>query len=396
MASRRQTPPTATRCARWSNRSASPSSTPRPRPGGCCWPQAGRARRALTAICTGEALPPRSRGRAAARVGALWNGYGPTETTVWSSFHRSYTKRTAPIRSARRSPTPRCTCSIADQQPVPIGVIGELYIGGDGVTARLPRSPRADRRALHPDRFRISPPTPGCTAPAISRAGARRRRRRRASSAWAAPTSRSRCAAIASSSARSRSRWPAIRRSPRRWSSTREEQPGDRGWSPTWCPPGRGGPVRRDLRAHLARTLPDYMVPQRFVALSALPLTGSGKVDRKALPAPAARRSPRPAPRSRRARRSSRPGRARLRRDALALPGCRSTTTSSRSVATRSWSRRWPRGWPRARPRGADAPGVRAPDGGRLAAWLDRDQRREATAPLRVPRRADARPRRCR
>ena len=100
--------------------------------GGPLWPPLGE----LKVLCGGEALP----GSLAAELqrtfeGGVYNLYGPTETTIWSAAHEvnEADAETAIVSLGR--PIANTQLYLLDEalQPVPAGVRGELYIGGDGV-----------------------------------------------------------------------------------------------------------------------------------------------------------------------------------------------------------------------------------------------------------------------
>ncbi len=86
----------------------------------------------LTVLCGGEALPPALGQALLPQCQQLWNVYGPTETTIWSTAHdASHAERVDLIGK----PLANTDIFILDaqQQPVPVGISGELCIGGAGV-----------------------------------------------------------------------------------------------------------------------------------------------------------------------------------------------------------------------------------------------------------------------
>ena len=87
----------------------------------------------LKVLCGGEALPPELAIRLSATCDQLWNMYGPTETTIWSAVARI--EAGSGERVSIGHPIANTTLRVLDakQQLVPVGVLGELYIGGDGV-----------------------------------------------------------------------------------------------------------------------------------------------------------------------------------------------------------------------------------------------------------------------
>ncbi|MGB8988836.1 MAG: amino acid adenylation domain-containing protein, partial [Candidatus Sulfotelmatobacter sp.] len=87
----------------------------------------------LKILCGGEAFPPELAKDLTARSNSVWNVYGPTETTIWSSLYRVTGHEQGSIPIGR--PLANTSIYILDshRNPVPVNVIGEIYIGGHGL-----------------------------------------------------------------------------------------------------------------------------------------------------------------------------------------------------------------------------------------------------------------------
>lgn len=234
-------------------------------------------------ICTGEPLPADLAADLLPRLGILWNGYGPTETTVWSTFHR-LTDATAPVPIGL--PVCHTQVHVLDEagQRVPTGTVGELHIGGEGVTLGY-----LGREALSAERF---VPDPFSTQPGarMYRSGDLGRWREdglleclgRIDQQIKVRGHRIEPGEIEARLAEHPSVAHALL-------VVREDTPGDARLVAYVVPKGPM-PSASALRAHLGASLPDYMLPQHFVQIDAVPLLPNGKTDRRALPAPSRQR----------------------------------------------------------------------------------------------------------
>jgi len=241
-----------------------------------------RAAPGFKALCGGEALT-RELADAIMTAGAeLWNLYGPTETTIWSAVSKVERGETAPPLG---HPVDNTQLFILDPtlKPVPVGVPGELFIGGEG----LARGYRG-RKDLTAERF-IEGSVQGRGSGRLYRTGDLARRSwdgslhflGRADSQVKLRGYRIELGEIETHL----SQHTAIRQAV---VLIREDVPGSKGLVAYYtCKPNCNSGAE-DLRSYLKERLPAYMVPSLFVALDRLPLTPNGKVDRKALPRPGA------------------------------------------------------------------------------------------------------------
>ena len=215
----------------------------------------------LKILCGGEALPADLAEELLRRCGALWNMYGPTETTIWSAMQR--VRAGQPVRIGR--PIANTTCYVVDRQgqPVPVGVPGELWIGGDGVARGY-----LNRPELTAEKFLADPFRPG-TGQRVYRTG-----------------DLVRYGPDGMLEFLGRLDYQVKIRGFRIELGEIEAQLVTHTTVGQAVVVAREDPVPATLREWLRAKLPEYMVPVVVVVLPRLPLTPNGKVDRRALPVP--------------------------------------------------------------------------------------------------------------
>ncbi len=110
----------------------------------------------LKMLCGGEPLTRDLADALLCRGASLWNMYGPTETTIWSAVGRIEASEGVPPIGP---PIGNTRLYILDEElrPVPIGVRGELFIGGDGLARGYWKRPELTERSFLSDPFRDAP-----------------------------------------------------------------------------------------------------------------------------------------------------------------------------------------------------------------------------------------------
>jgi amino acid adenylation domain-containing protein len=233
----------------------------------------------LKILCGGEAWTAELASELLPRCGSLWNMYGPTETTVWSAVIKVEAGRPIVVGP----PIANTGLYVLDgaDQLVPVGVPGELHIGGDGLARGYLHRPQLTRERFVSDPFAAEP------GARMYRTGDLVRRladgtleflgRRddqvkirghrvelgEIEAALKCHRAIARCAVVAQEDAHGDHRLVA------------------------YIIPAAGSAIdASELRLLLSETLPIYMVPGAFVSVTSFPLTPSGKLDRKALPPP--------------------------------------------------------------------------------------------------------------
>ncbi|QXH44672.1 amino acid adenylation domain-containing protein [Pseudomonas xanthosomatis] len=212
--------------------------------------------------------------------GHLLNGYGPTEATTFSTTFEIHSAGAGAIPIGTPIGNSRCYVLDARRQPLPVGAVGELYIGGDGVALGYLGQP-----ALTAERF-IDDPFSGEPGARLYRSGDL--------VAWQADGTL-RYLGRSDQQVKLRGFRIELGEIEARLAActgvrdavvlVREDVPGDKRLVAYFQAEGEA-PAIASLHEQLQGQLPDYMLPAAYVGVARWPLTANGKLDRRALPAP--------------------------------------------------------------------------------------------------------------
>ncbi|HXO22566.1 MAG TPA: amino acid adenylation domain-containing protein [Thermoanaerobaculia bacterium] len=211
----------------------------------------------------------------------MWNLYGPTETAIYAAGGE-VTAEPLPVAAGRPLGSARLYVLDAAFEAVAAGAVGELYVGGDGLSRGYLAAPGLTAERFLPDRFAAVPERAGGR---LYRTGDRARWRRdgsleilgRADAQVKVRGVRIEPGEIEAALARH----PAVQEAA---VGMREELPGGRGLVAYVVPRQAGALTPALLRDHLRRSLPEALVPAHFeLRAGALPRMASGKIDRRGL-----------------------------------------------------------------------------------------------------------------
>lgn len=250
------------------------------------WKGSRHAGRPFKVLAGGEAVPRDLIDAILERTDTVWNMYGPTETAVWSTCNPIRT-RTGAVSIGKPIDNTQVYILDARLRPTPVGVAGELHIGGAGVTHGYLHRPD-----LTAERFIENPyfnPFAKDLSPKLYKTG---------DLARFDPSGNIEYVGRNDGQVKVRgyrielgeietvlSQFQAVSQNV---VMVREDRPGDVRLVAYVIARADQQIELGELRAHLRQSLPEYMVPQNFVVLESFPRTNNGKIERKALPAPTA------------------------------------------------------------------------------------------------------------
>jgi acyl-coenzyme A synthetase/AMP-(fatty) acid ligase len=232
-------------------------------------------------LCGGEALDATLAGDLVRRADHVWNVYGPAEATVWSAC--APVLAGVPVTIGRPIANTQLYVLDDDLEPAPVGVAGQLYIGGAGLASGYLGRPALTAERFWPDPFgrgrlyRTGDMARWRPDGALEFLGRMDRQVKvRGHRIELGEIENLLCAhpAVLAAAVTARGDGKQLVAYVVIDQADRADTPDDDA-IPT-----------SQLRAFLGRALPDYLLPDAFVRLPALPLTPSGKVDRQALPPP--------------------------------------------------------------------------------------------------------------